>query len=289
MIGQTEEIAPLDRLLYALRDATATVPSIPLIAASILSKKLAEGIQGLVLDVKTGKGAFVPAWEDSRELAQTMVALGEARGVRTTALITGMDTPLGRAVGNGLETKEALKCLAGEGPSDLTGLCADLVGEMLFLGGVETSPQVGSGKARRGLEGGIGLQRMARLVELQGGDPRVVTNPERLPRAPEIAELRASEAGFVQRISPVQLGYGVIGLGGGRRKMDDPVDPRVGFLLAVAPGDRVEVGDSLGEAHAASRDGLAYGLEILRRAIRLDPTPPPASTPLIKERVVTPE
>ena len=141
MIGQTDEIAPLDRRLYALRDATATVPSIPLIAASIMSKKLAEGIQGLVLDVKTGKGAFLPGMEDSRELARTMVALGEARGVRTTALITGMDAPLGRAVGNGLEMKEALNCLAGEGPSDLTDLCADLVGEMLFLGGMEADPE----------------------------------------------------------------------------------------------------------------------------------------------------
>lgn len=285
IMGQTEEIAPLDRLLYALRDATATVPSIPLIAASIMSKKLAEGIQGLVLDVKTGKGAFLPAMEDSRALARTLVDLGESRGVRTTALITGMNAPLGRGVGNGLETREALECLAGDGPSDLVGLCADLVGEMLFLGGMVSDAEAGTVRAREALNSGAGLERMARLVELQGGDPRVVMEPERLPRAPEVATLQARESGFVGEVSPVPLGYGVIGLGGGRRKMDDPVDLRVGFVLNVRPGDRVELGDPLGEVHAADADGVTLGLTTLEGAISLVPEPPPTSAGLILERV----
>ncbi len=285
MIGQTKNIAPLDRRLYALRDATATVPSIPLIATSIMSKKLSEGIQGLALDVKTGKGAFLPAMEDSMELARTMVALGEGRGVRTTALITGMDAPLGRAVGNGLETREALNCLAGDGPSDLADLCVALVGEMLFLGGIESNPEAGSLRAREALNRGVGLERMARLVELQGGNPRMVVEPERLPRAPEVATLRAKEPGFVGEISPVPLGYGVIGLGGGRRKMDDPVDLRVGFVLDVTPGDRVEAGDALGEVHAADTDGLALGLATLGGAIRLVPELPHTGPGLILERV----
>jgi thymidine phosphorylase len=254
-----------------------------------MSKKLAEGIQGLVLDVKTGKGAFLPGRDDSRELAQTMVALGEARGVRTAALITGMDAPLGRAVGNGLETKEAFNCLAGRGPSDLTDLCDDLVGEMLFLGGKEVDPEAGSRRAGEALRSGVGLERMARLVELQGGDPRVVLEPERLPRAPEVSMLRSEEAGFVGDISPVLLGYGVVGLGGGRRKMNDVLDSRVGFVLEIALGDRVEVGDALGEVHAADLDGLAFGLETLREAINLVPDPPLQGPSLVLERVGAPD
>lgn len=285
MIGQTEEIAPLDRRLYALRDATSTVPSIPLIAASIMSKKLAEGLQGLVLDVKTGKGAFLPDLEDSRELAGTMARLGERRGVRTTALVTGMDAPLGRAVGNGLETREAFQCLAGEGPEDLAELSAALVGEMLFLGGLEASPETGALRAGEALSQGRGMERMARLVELQGGDPAVVENPLLIPQAPEVKVLAAQASGFVGEISPVSLGYGVVELGGGRRRMGDPVDLRVGFVMGVRPGDRVEAGDILGEVHAADADGLERGLEILQNAVSLVREPPQLRAPLILERL----
>jgi len=239
MIGQTEEIAPLDRCLYALRDATSTVPSLPLIAASIMSKKLAEGIQGLVLDVKTGEGAFLTELEDSRELARTMARLGEMRGVRTTSLVTRMDAPLGRAVGNGLETREALECLAGEGPEDLADLSVALVGEMLYLGGLEGSPEAGVLRARDALSQGRGVDRMARLVELQGGDPGVVEDPLRIPQAPEVKVVTAMASGFVGKISPVSLGYGVVELGGGRRRMGDMVDLRVGFVMGVKPGDWV--------------------------------------------------
>jgi pyrimidine-nucleoside phosphorylase len=285
MIGQTQEIAPLDRRLYALRDATATVPSIPLIAASILSKKLAEGIQGLILDVKCGSGSFLPESERTRELAVTMTSLANGRGVRTAALLTGMDAPLGRAVGNGLETREALECLAGEGPEDLADLSAALTGEMLFLGGLAETPGEGTRYARQALGEGRGMSRMARLVERQGGDPRVVTDPSLIPSAPEQDVITAHMAGFVKEVRPVPLGYGVVEMGGGRRRMSDEVDPRVGFVLAVRPGDRVEKGDPLGEVHAANPDGLDRGRRVLREAVVLDSEAPPPPPPLIRERV----
>jgi pyrimidine-nucleoside phosphorylase len=285
MLGQTEEVAPLDRRLYALRDATATVPSIPLIAASIMSKKLAEGLDGLILDVKTGAGAFLPDPEAGRELASAMTRLGEGRGVRTAALITGMDAPLGKAVGNGLETKEAFACLAGKGPTDLAELCSALVGEMLFLGGLAPCPTQGATRAREALAQGRAVERMSRLVEAQGGDPRVVENPELIPSAPERGVLLAAEAGFVREVSPVPLGYGVVELGGGRRTMDDPVDLRTGFVLGVRPGDRVERGDPMGEVHAADSSALDRGLQILRDSVRLTEEPPDPSPSLIRERI----
>jgi pyrimidine-nucleoside phosphorylase len=285
MMGQTDEIAPLDRKLYALRDATATVPSIPLIAASIMSKKLAEGLDGLVLDVKTGSGAFLTEEADCRSLAQTMVELGESRGVRTTAILSDMGVPLGRAVGNCLETREALGCLKGEGPQDLVDLSVALVGEMLFLGRITESPEAGAAQARVALEGGLAVDRMARMVELQGGDPSVVENTERLPRAPTIQKVFADSSGVVQEVSPMALGYGVVELGGGRRRMDDSVDLRVGFTLSVRPGDQVSRGDLLGEVHAADESGARRGAAILQGAVRLSDDPPGSSSPLIVDRI----
>lgn len=285
MIGQTEEIAPLDRRLYSLRDATATVPSIPLIAASIMSKKLAEGVSGLVLDVKTGTGSFLPLREESRTLAETMVALGEGRGVRTTALLTDMDAPLGRAVGNGLETVEALKCLAGEGPEDLRHLSLVLAGEMLFAGGLAESLRDGYERAEEALDSGQGLERMARLVESQGGEPRVVENPGLLPEAPDRGAVEASGCGFVVQVDPLVLGYGVVELGGGRRRMDETIDPRVGFVLDVSPGARVEAGIPLGMVHAASPEKLEQGKGILRKAILIREDAPPERGPLVRERI----
>ncbi|MGW8265256.1 MAG: thymidine phosphorylase [Longimicrobiales bacterium] len=285
MMGQTDEVVPLDRCLYALRDATASVPSIPLIAASILSKKLAEGIGGLVLDVKTGAGSFLPDPEDGLSLARTMVELGEGRGVRTVALLTRMDAPLGGAVGNGLEAREALECLRGEGPADVTDLSLTLAGEMLWAGGLASSPGEGKDLARRALEDGRGLERMTRLVEAQGGDPRVVEDPRLLPKAPCHTMVEASEKGFVEEIDPLALGHGVVEMGGGRSRVEDEIDPRVGFLLHVSPGDRVGPGTPLGEVHAAEGTGLERGRQILRRAITLGPDPPPVPDPLIRARV----
>jgi len=285
MMGQTGEVAPLDRRLYALRDATATVPSIPLIATSILSKKLAEGIGGLVLDVKTGAGSFLPDPEDGLSLARTMVELGEGKGVRTVALLTGMDAPLGGAVGNGLEAREALECLRGEGPAPVTDLSLSLAGEMIWAGGLAASPEDGEALARGALQDGRGLERMTRLVEAQGGDPRVVEDVGRFPQAPVQGVVEAWEEGFVREVDPLALGHGVTELGGGRSRVEDGVDPRVGFLLHVSPGDRVEAGSPLGEVHAADGTGLERGRRILRQAIVLGPEPPPAPGPLIRARI----
>ena len=288
MMGQTEEVAPLDRRLYALRDATATVPSIPLIAASIMSKKLAEGIDGLVLDVKTGAGAFLPELTESVALAETMVRLGEGRGVRTVALVTGMDSPLGAAVGNGLETREALECLHGAGSKEVTELSLTLAGEMLWTGGLASSPEGGRDRAVAALAEGRGVERMARLVEAQGGDPRVVEDPTLIPEAPHMAVVEASEEGIVQTVDPLALGYGVVELGGGRRRVEDEVDLRVGFRLAVSPGDRVEPGTPLGEVHASGLDGLDRGRAILRKAVSVDSDGSVDSPPLVRSRVTAP-
>ena len=245
--GQTEEIAPLDRRLYDLRNATGTVPSLPLIASSIMSKKLAEGLTALVLDVKVGEGAFLSEEERALELARTMVALGEARGVRTAALVTAMDRPLGRAIGNALETREALACLVGGGPPDLRELTLDLEAEMAVQGGVRETHDEACKDAVRALGDGRALERFARMVQAQGGDAAVIEHPERLPRAEVVAECTAPRAGIVTAVLPRPLGWGVLEMGGGRRAMGHPVHPGVGFVLAVAPGDRVEEGDSLGE------------------------------------------
>jgi pyrimidine-nucleoside phosphorylase len=285
MIGQTEEIAPLDRRLYSLRDATATVPSLPLIAASIMSKKVAEGLDALVLDVKTDVGSFLPDFEDSQLLAQTMVELGEGQGVRTTALITSMDAPLGRAVGNGLETREALACLAGEGPKDLEGLSLALAGEMLYSVGISNSPSEGEEEARGILERGRGLEKMAELVHAQGGDSSLVERWQEISPAPVKGVVEAIEEGFVSEIHPLALGHGVVALGGGRRRMDDEVDPSVGFVLEVAHGERVEVGQPLGQVHAADQAGLETGKKVLAEAVKLMEVEPSPRAPLIRERI----
>jgi pyrimidine-nucleoside phosphorylase len=285
MIGQTGEIAPLDRRLYALRDATATVPSIPLIAASIMSKKLAEGLDALVLDVKTGEGAFIQELPESVRLAETMARLGAARGVSVTALVTRMDAPLGRAVGNGLETAEALACLSGEGPDDLAAISARIVGEMLFLGGLAESALAGETRATKALAAGRGLDRMARLIELQGGDPKVADDPGRIPRAPCHAILEGDRAGYVEGVVPTALGHGVVSMGGGRRAMDDPIDLSVGFVVHVRPGDSVEPGAPLGEVHGADEDTLELGLKCLRGAVAIGESPP-ADPPAIVAEVV---
>lgn len=285
MVGQTEEIAPLDRRLYALRDATATVPSIPLIATSILGKKLAEGLDGLVLDVKVGEGAFLPHPSDARKLAETMTAMARSRGVRAAALLTRMDAPLGLAVGNGLETAEAFRCLAGLGPPDLEELSLILVGEMLFLGGLESCPRSGMEKAREALGAGRALERMARLVERQGGDARVVEEPDRIPSAPVRMVVEAEREGVVGRIHSRSLGEGVVELGGGRRRMDDAIDPRVGFVLAVRPGDEVGVGQPLGVVHAADEGAALRARRRLLEAVEIGEGTGDAGPTLVLERI----
>jgi pyrimidine-nucleoside phosphorylase len=270
MIGQTTEIAPLDRRLYALRSLTATVPSIPLIAASILSKKLAEGLNALVLDVKMGSGAFLPDPEEARSLARTMVGLGEARGVGVVARMTAMDRPLGATVGNALEVAESVACLRGEGPADLREVVLALAGEMLALGRVAPDPEAGAQKARALLDSGAPLERFRRMVEAQGGDPRVVDDPGRLPAAPVVHEVRAARSGQVTRVEPRALGVGVVELGGGRVRSSDRVDPSVGLDALVAPGASVSQGDLLARIHARSEPDAQRMARVVEGAISMD-------------------
>ncbi len=267
--GQTAEIAPLDRRLYDLRNATGTVPSLPLIASSIMSKKLAEGLTALLLDVKVGDGAFLPQEKEALELARTMVALGEARGVRTTALLTAMDRPLGRALGNALETREAIDCLAGGGPADLRRVTLDQAVEMALLADPRSDRGATRSRAERALDDGRALERFARMVAAQGGDAEVVEHPDRLPRAEVVIDCAAPSAGVVTRVSPRPLGWGIVELGGGRRAVGDRVHPGVGFVLMVAPGDRVETGAPLGQVHAACAEDAELGSSILREAVTI--------------------
>lgn len=267
MIGQTAEIAPLDRRLYALRDVTGTVAAAPLIAASIMSKKLAEGLSGLVLDVKVGDGAFIVEEDRALELANRMVEIGMARGLPTRALLTAMDRPLGVAIGNGLETAEAIACLKGGGPGDLRELVLQEAAEMLLVCAVESSLEAAISRATNALDSGHALERFVRLVEAQGGDPGVVDQPERLATSPYREEARAVTGGVVTRVAPRVLGEGVVLLGGGRLRMDQSIDAGVGFEVRVRPGDDVSVGDLIGVVHARLPEEARAGLQILRESV----------------------
>ena len=284
MLGQTGEIAPVDKRLYALRDATSTVESIPLIAASIMSKKLAEGLTGLVLDIKRGSGAFLPQFERGVELAELMIALGAAAGVPVVALMTAMDRPLGRACGNALEVEEAIQCLHGEGPPDVMEVTYTLGAEMLVLGGVARSID----EARRRMEvcvsSGKGAEQLARIISAQGGDASVVDDPSRLPQAKVVEFYAAPRQGVVARVEPRAIGRGVTALGGGRRRMEDAVDPSVGFVIRTRPGDVVKVGEPMATIFARDEAGLAAGMAALSEGITIaDEADPPL--PLVSHRV----
>ncbi len=285
MIGQTDEIAPLDRRLYALRDVTATVPSLPLITASIMSKKLAEGLDGLVLDVKVGRGAFLSRLEDARELARAMVGVGTTRGLSVTAVLSAMDRPLGRAIGNALEVREALECLSGDGPRDFRDLCVELAAEMAVAGGVAAGVEEGRARATETLARGGPMERFMRLADAQGGALDPSRSDFGLPIAPFTAVVAAEADGTVAAIDPLALGYGVIALGGGRTRQDQEIDPRVGFVLRVEVGDRIARGDPLAVVHSATREGLAIGASAVTEAVRLAAGDAPAPLPLVLERV----
>ncbi len=286
LVGQTDRLAPADRKLYALRDVTATVESIPLIAASIMSKKLAEGIDALVLDVKVGSGAFMKRLDDARTLARTLAGIGRAMGKRTTALVTAMDEPLGRAVGNALEVAEAVELLRGGGPADLRAVTVELVAEMLLLGG----RSAGLAEARRlagaAIADGSGLAKLRAIVEAQGGDPAAVDDPGRLPRAPRRLEVASPASGAVQAIDAEALGLAAVALGAGRRRIEDAVDPAAGLVVHKKLGEPVEAGEPLATLHAgdAGAEPPERAAERVRRAYRIGKQAVPAE-PLVVERI----
>ncbi len=284
LIGQTAEIAPADRKLYALRDATATVESVPLIASSILSKKLAEGIDALVLDVKVGSGAFMKSLPDARLLARTLIDLCRGMGRRCTALLTAMDAPLGFAVGNAVEVAESIEVLRGGGPDDVRELTLQLGVEMLLLG--EAAPDVPTARQRLedALADGSALRRFAQIVEAQGGDPGVVEDPRRLPRPAAVREVRLDRGGVLAALDAEQVGMAAVELGAGRARKEDRVDPAAGVLLRKRRGDEVRAGEVLAELHAADAARLDAGEARLRAAVALSDEPPLAQ-PLMLERL----
>ena len=301
MIGQTPEIAPVDKRLYAMRDVTATVECVPLIACSIMSKKLAEGLGGLVLDVKQGSGAFITDAALSLELAQTMIRLGEDRGCPTVALLTAMDRPLGRACGNALETEEAIMALRGEGPEDVVEETIALAVEMVLLGrtggladwrtdraeigprrtgvpgdrrtGVPAYQRTGpdrtavEGEVREALSGGKAAEKFQQVIEAQGGDPAVVEDPSLLPQAKEVEVYYAPKGGTIQRVEPRIIGRAIIEMGGGRARADDEVDPTVGFVITARPGQPVHTSEPVASIFARDRAGIELGRRALDRAI----------------------
>jgi pyrimidine-nucleoside phosphorylase len=282
LIGQTPEIAPADRKLYALRDVTATVESLPLIAASIMSKKMAEGLDALVLDVKVGDGAFLPRYEDSKALAQTMVSIGRSMGKKVAALLTGMDQPLGRTVGNALEVVESIETLKGRGPKDLESLSLELTAWMLSLGGASPSLEAARGQAREALRSGAGLRKLQQVIEAQGGDPRVCDDTALLPRARETVDLAADADGRVTAIGCRAVGQAGMLLGAGRETLDSRIDAAVGVVLHKKVGDLVVKGEPLLTVHVNERGRLDQALELLRRAVQVGPEAP-APVGLVRE------
>jgi pyrimidine-nucleoside phosphorylase len=285
MLGQTPEIAPADKRLYALRDVTGTVESIPLIAASIMSKKLAEGLNGLVLDVKTGSGAFLPQVSQALELAQTMIGLARAHDCPTVALLTAMDRPLGRSCGHTLEVEEAIEGLHGEGPLDLMTVTYALGVEMLLLARVAKDASDAHRQLEASVNSGRALETWRQVIAAQGGDPKVVDDPERLPQAGEVEVFKAPREGVIAQIEPRRIGRAILELGGGRRTMEDTIDPSVGFVIPAKPGDRVHAGEPLASVFARDPDGIEVGLNALGEAITI--AEEGALTPLITHRVTS--
>ncbi|MBO8141000.1 MAG: pyrimidine-nucleoside phosphorylase [Firmicutes bacterium] len=284
IMGQTAELAPADKQLYAIRDVTGTVESIPLIASSIMSKKLAAGADALVLDVKTGRGAFLPRLEDARKLAETMVAIGQRAGRRVVALVTDMDQPLGHAIGNALEVKEAIDALRGQGPADLTDLVIALGVEMLVLAGVASSAEQARNLLQDALTSGKALAKFREMVVNQGGDPACIDDSDRLPQAAVRATVEASQAGWVSAVDGKQLGLITMELGAGRRRKEDAIDHSVGLVVRAKAGSWVEQGEPLCEVHAASPQAVAAVTDRIRRCFVISQRPP-RSRPLVIQRI----
>lgn len=284
MIGQTKDIAPADKRIYALRDVTATVESIPLIVASILSKKLAEGIDGLVLDVKVGKGAFMKDHARAKELADKLVRVGTRAGKNVVAVLTRMDTPLGRTVGNANETREALEVLHGQGPADLVECTLVLGAEMLVLGGKATDAADARSKLLGAISSGAAVRVMEKMVAAQGGDASVVADPSQLEVAKEIVEVRATRSGYVAEIDALAIGLTGVAMGAGRTRADQKVDPAVGIEIDAKPGDAVRPNQVVARIFVRTRSAADPLLERVASAFTYADAAPPVQ-PLVIERL----
>ncbi len=277
--GQTGELAPADRRLYALRDVTGTVPSIPLIAASIMSKKIAAGAEGIVLDVKQGRGAFMPSRAEARTLAQTMVGLGAAAGRRVIAVLGAMDQPLGSAVGNALEVREAIGALQGSGPTDLLEHCLDVTAWLHVAAGRADHPDQVRPHLQAALQSGAASEQFARLIAAQDGDARVAVKPDLLPAAAIVRPVRAPQTGSIVELDARQIGLASLLLGAGRTRKGDAVDPAVGIQLALKIGDRASAGDVLALVHARDEAAAAEAERRVLSAYRLADRPGRGQTP----------
>ncbi|HUV08662.1 MAG TPA: thymidine phosphorylase, partial [Spirochaetia bacterium] len=273
MTGQSERVVPADRMLYALRDVTATVESIPLITASILSKKFAEGAEGLVFDVKSGSGAFMKTRKAAEDLAESLVRAGKSLGKKVAAVITDMDQPLGRYVGNFLEVKEAADCLQGRGPVDLMEVTLRLAARMLIMGGVCGQIAEAEEKCLEHISCGAAWDRFIKNVEFQGGDVSVVLNPDRGPKAAIISPYVSSVSGYVRRIDAFKIGMAATVLGAGRMNKDEAVLPAVGIELEKKQGDAVKPEEVLSLIHAETQESLEIALEYLSGAYQFSRTP----------------
>lgn len=283
MIGPTERIAPADRALYAIRDVTGTVPSVPLITASILSKKLAEGVEHLVLDVKSGAGAFMRDLDRARDLAAMLVATARRMGLSCRALITDMNQPLGRAAGNALEVREVIELFKDGGPADVASLTIELGAELLEMAGLARGLDDARGRLRAALASGAGLERFTRMIRAQGGDASVVDDPDRLPSAPIRLPLVSPTTAWIAGVDAERVGRACVRLGAGRRRSEDTVDPRVGVAEIVKVGARVSKGDVLAVIHAADDARADEARRMLAGAFTFVDEPP-APPPLIRER-----
>jgi pyrimidine-nucleoside phosphorylase len=280
LISQTENIAPADKKLYALRDVTATIESLPLIAASVMSKKLAEGSTALVLDVKCGRGAFMQRPADARALARSLVSIGAAAGLRTEAFITRMDTPLGRAVGNSVEIAECIEVLSGRGPADLTALVVRLAARMVLIGGKASSEPDADAKVRQALASGAARDKLREMIRWQGGDAAVVDDLSRLPAARRSHQVTAARAGHVSSLDALLVGRTAVALGAGRDKKSDPVDLSAGILLRKKPGDAVAAGETVMELRYNDESRLSAALALATQAVAIGDQPP-AEAPLV--------
>ncbi|MGC1661004.1 MAG: thymidine phosphorylase, partial [Candidatus Acidiferrales bacterium] len=275
LIGQTPEIAPADKKLYALRDVTATVESPALICGSIMSKKLAEGIDSLVLDVKTGSGAFMKNSAEAENLARLLVSTGTRMGKKVVALITDMSQPLGRKVGNALEVEECIEVLCGGGPGDLRDLSLELSAWMFVLAGRTASVDDGRSLAAEMISSGRALEKFREVIGLQGGDEKVVDDPSRLPRARYHARIASPSAGFIAAIHCEQVGVASMMLGGGREKKEDAVDPAVGLVIEKKVGDAVRAGETLAQVHYNLDTRLEHAVSLLDRSFEIASAAPP--------------